>query len=151
MPRIIFRAVNCGYVDSFSFPLIIPLVGLPLPTANHFIIQLNRTLFEILPNKSRRSEFEICRPSTSSRLLVLFFFCLLLSQGEHSRLLSIFHSIKRMKRQRPIAEDLCHDAEAQEFQYVNKRTVCAAFLSYCNHHKSVLSSVSSLPCEGCHN
>jgi hypothetical protein len=39
-------------------PLLIPLN--PLPTAAHFIIQLNRTLFKILPNKWRRNEFEIC-------------------------------------------------------------------------------------------
>lgn len=73
-PRIIFRTVNCGYLDFFlvrceSF---IPLVGLRVPRATHFIIQLNRTLFEILTIKSRRNEFEICRSCSSSRLIFLF-------------------------------------------------------------------------------
>jgi len=89
----------------------------PLCTAAHFIIQLNRTLFEILPNKSRRNEFEICR----SKQIHFFSLSLSVSQGPFSRLLSIFHSIKRMKRQGPIAEDLCVGAEAPSFNMLTSK------------------------------
>lgn len=48
----------------------------PLCTAIHFIIQLNRTLFEILPNKSRRNDFEICRSKQIRCLFPLSSCCL---------------------------------------------------------------------------
>ena len=41
--------------------------------------------------------------------------------GPFSRLLSIFHSIKRMKRQGPIAEDLCVGAEAPSFNMLTSK------------------------------
>jgi hypothetical protein len=61
--------------------------------------------------------------STSSLLFPLSSFSLSLSvsQGPSSRLLSIFHSIKRMKRQGPIAEDLCVGAEAQSFNMLTSK------------------------------